>query len=180
MKYIFDFDNTIVFTDEVNSLAYNEALANLGYRPLNFNGRITRKIVAEQYPEISKYNLERIIKLKQEIVIKNIHYIKINDCLIDVIKTKGAESCILWTSAEKERVNFILEKYNLTHLFSYVKYSDKNDIQNDINWFIKFFKCNKSDLCFIEDNENIIEKVKENSIKSVNVKRVKNIKDLPS
>lgn len=172
MKYIIDFDNTIVYTDEVNSLAYNKALTMLGYKPLIFEGRITRKIVAKQFSEISEHDLEKIIKLKQKIVIENILKIKCNECLIKFIKSKGTANCILWTSAEKQRVQVILKKLNLFHLFSRIKYSDKKDIKSDIDWFLEVFKCNKNDMCFIEDNEEVIEQVAQNDIKIINVKDI--------
>ena len=178
MKYIIDFDNTLVYTDEVNSFAYNKALVALGYMPLSFKGRITRKIVAEQFPEISKCDLEKIIILKQKIVIENILKIKCNEHLVEFIKSKGATNCILWTSTEKQRVQIILEKLNLFHLFSRIEYSDKKDIKRDIDWFVRIFKCNKNDMCFIEDNENVVEKITQNYVKVINIKEIYSVDDL--
>ena len=65
MFHIVDVDNTLVFTDELNTAGYVHALACMELEPRKVVPRITREIVQEWYPHLSEYDLVHMANLKK-------------------------------------------------------------------------------------------------------------------
>ena len=63
--YVFDLDNTLVFTDALNNEAYNFILKKFGLSEIQNVERITREVVFQKYPEVEKWK-DEIIVLKQK------------------------------------------------------------------------------------------------------------------
>ena len=114
--YVFDLDNTLVFTDALNNEAYNFVLKKFGLSEIRNVGRITREVVFQKYPEIEKWK-DEIIALKQKFFLNNLERTFPAKELL--IKLKNSEKCrnILWTSAEETRVIAILEYYKIAEKF---------------------------------------------------------------
>lgn len=155
-KYVFDLDNTLVFTDNLNNLAYNLALEHIGFSPIVNQKRITRDILNQVYPCISTNTYNAICKLKQEYFINQLEHTILNKDLLDFICLTESDNCILWTSAEQTRVEAILDYYNIRKLFKAIVFSEKKDISSDIKLFCNILKCDFSELVFYEDNREII------------------------
>lgn len=62
--YVFDLDNTLVFTDVLNNEAYNFVLKKFGLSEIRYVDRITREIIFQKYPCIEKLK-DEITALKQ-------------------------------------------------------------------------------------------------------------------
>ena len=136
IKYIFDLDNTLVYTDELNNEAYNYALKVLNKDTIDIDSRITREIVFLKI-KLNEDEKKTILKIKQEYFIENIKKLKLNEQLISFLKSQNPEDCILWTKADKNRVEAILNYFDLKKYFIWIFYSDKTNIINDINFMTK-------------------------------------------
>lgn len=158
-KHVFDLDNTLVFTDNLNSEAYNYALGILGKEPLFDVGRITRHIVYSKY-SLSNHEKDILVEAKQKYFLDHIEKIKANKDLVNLLLSLSSSECLLWTSADKCRVEAILSYLNLTDAFSMVLYSNKANIKDDLESICLYFQCLKSQLKFYEDDASVISKLK--------------------
>lgn len=158
-KYIFDLDNTLVYTDKLNNDSYNYALKNIGLPQINKVKRITRETVFETYNFINITEKSKIIKLKNEYFINNLHITYMNELVVEVLKRQNKDNCILWTSADETRVKALLEYYHINDLFKKILITDKTDILHDIEEICKLHKCDLEQLVFYEDNIILIEKL---------------------
>ncbi|MFR5650796.1 MAG: hypothetical protein ACLTK1_00280 [Veillonella parvula] len=77
MFHIVDVDNTLVFTDELNTAGYVHALACMALEPHKVVPRITREIVQEWYPQLSEYDLVHYRYPKTIICRKPLRYVSI-------------------------------------------------------------------------------------------------------
>lgn len=159
-RYVFDLDNTLIYTNLLNSRSYNYALVELGLLPIRDCVRVTRKVVLEHYPFLNKYQQTALTQLKQDYFLRHIHATKPNLDLLFMLRSHGHEFCVLWTSAEKERVLSLLEHYQLQSAFAEIIYSSKENIRKDIKKICTLFSCTSEQLVFFEDNADVIEKLK--------------------
>ena len=120
IKYIFDLDNTLVYTDELNNEAYNYALKVLNKDTIDIDSRITREIVFLKI-KLNEDEKKTILKIKQEYFIENIKKLKLNEQLISFLKSQNPEDCILWTKADKNRVEAILNYFDLKKYFIWIQ-----------------------------------------------------------
>lgn len=155
-RFVFDLDNTLIMTDELNNTSYNYALFKLGILPISEHTRITRTVVFAQYPNLTELQKNQIVKLKQDYFMDNIHSTKSNKSLIYLLKQKGAQYCVLWTSADKNRVCSLLRHYRIENNFISIIYSSKQIISDDILKMCNTLDCTPKQLFFFEDDENIV------------------------
>lgn len=149
-KYVFDLDNTLVYTNLLNNKAYNYALKRLGYGELSGIERITRSIVFRNY-SLSDEEKKKLIEYKQDFFVNNLDMVGINHKLIVYLKTLSKYDCILWTSADEQRVVAIIKWLAIDNCFSWIFYSKKTNAEEDIERICKFFNCNRSDLCLFDN-----------------------------
>jgi len=159
-RYVFDLDNTLIETDELNNLSYNHALSLVGVSPITGFGLITREIVFGTHTELTDFQKERIVQLKQDYFINNINFTNPNTSLIDLLQSNSKEHCILWTSADTKRVKGLLEYYGLKHNFISIIYSNKKQVNEDVEKICSIFCCDSSQLLFFEDDTNVIKALK--------------------
>lgn len=159
-KYVFDLDNTLIYTDKLNNASYNYALRQIGLLPTHTNKRITREYIATTYPYLSRSQCEEIIVIKQEFFIKNIKDTKENKNLFNILKSKNKENCILWTSADNIRAKELVKHYKIDQCFITTIYSNKTNILSDIDSICEFLRCKKEYLVFYEDNDLVIDQLK--------------------
>ena len=155
-RYVFDLDNTLIFTNELNNDSYNYALTQLKLMPITTCKRITRDVVFNNYPHLSEPQKNLIVKLKQEYFIKNIYCTTPNTNLIYLLQSTNPAYCVLWTSADKDRVKGLLSHYKLENNFISIIYSRKRKVSEDIGKICEIFGCTSKQLFFFEDNKNII------------------------
>ena len=143
MFHILDIDNTLFFTNELNNKAYIFALSSLGLKALSPCKRITRTVIASWYPFLKDEEMTAIIRLKQTYVGENLHLISINDDLHQLLR--------------EVRIKKILDYNDITN-YTYIRFSDKSqdDICHGIQEFCHVFHCEKNQLCFYEDDKNVI------------------------
>lgn len=157
-KYVFDLDNTLVYTDDLNNEAYNFALTTLGKKPLNNLSRITRDTVFMQI-SFSKEKREQLINIKQNYFRENLHKITPNFTLIKVLDSLNKEDCLLWTSAAQCRVEAILQYFHLKNKFKDVFFSTKSDLKRDIERICAYLLCKKEQLRIYDDNKQLLQEI---------------------
>ncbi|WP_294166841.1 HAD family hydrolase [uncultured Clostridium sp.] len=168
-KYVFDLDNTLIYTDFLNNEAYNYALKCIGLQPMDNYKRVTREIVFKKYPNIRKIQENKILELKKEYFINNMQLAKLNGLLIEMLKSLNRNDCILWTSADETRTRAILKYYNMTSLFKCMVFSSKKNVMNDIEEICKLHECNLNQLVIYEDNLRLIDELKKLKLNVVEV-----------
>lgn len=169
-KYMFDLDNTLVFTDSLNNESYNHALDCFDLENINTLKRIIRKDIYNTYPNLSSDNINEIIKIKQNYFIKNINKTKLNYKILEILNSYTKNDCILWTSADVNRAKAILNHYQLNNSFGEEIYSNKKEVSKDIEKICSLNSIKTSDILVHEDNLGIINELDNLGVKVVIVK----------
>lgn len=170
MFHILDIDNTLFFTNDLNNKAYIFALSSLGLKALTPCKRITRTVVASWYPSLTNTEMNDIIRMKQTYVSENLHLISINVDLHQLLREVGPNMVGLWTAADPIRIKKILDHNNITN-YTCIRFSDKSqdDICHGIQEFCHVFHCEKDQLCFYEDDKNVISFLQSHNVQVVEV-----------
>ena len=110
MVYVVDLDDTLVLTKNLNNDAYNFALEKNGQRRIKTNNRLTRETLGET-PN------EKIITDKQNYFVQKwLKYrVVVNQEILSLLKKQERKNCYLWTSADKNRADFILKELRVTN-----------------------------------------------------------------
>lgn len=168
-RYVFDLDNTLIYTDSLNNDSYNYALELCELAPIKDCKRITRNVIFYRYPNLNNTQKNEIIKLKQEYFVKNLHFTEPNTSLLQVLRTQNADSCMLWTSADEPRVLAILEYYNIGNAFRKILYSNKVEVKKDVPTICELFDCDLEHLIFYEDNLRVIQDLQRLKVSAMHI-----------
>jgi phosphoglycolate phosphatase-like HAD superfamily hydrolase len=71
-RYVFDLDDTLIMTTELNNTSYNMLLQSY-QTPIIASTRITRDVVFNNYSNLTELQKNEIVKLKQFYFMENIH-----------------------------------------------------------------------------------------------------------
>ena len=127
MNYIFDLDNTLIYSDTANNLAYKEAVRNVIHKDLDIkSGRITRGDIASHYPNLTATQLSKIIKEKEKSYAKYFDFTLLNVALLNILKqlSSANQRTILMTYSGSERACQLLEFYGIDKYFSEKYYKE--------------------------------------------------------
>lgn len=148
MVYVIDLDDTLVLTKNLNNDAYNFALEQNGKRRIKTNNRLTRKNFDETASKkliIDKQNYFAQKWLKYRVVF--------NEEILNLLKNQDKENCYLWTSADKNRADYILKELDLYKYFNKVIYDDKKDLNSSLKRLKDITKSNV--FLIFEDNDGL-------------------------
>lgn len=173
---LFDMDNTLVNTDNVNNLSYKSAIHQvLGqtYDDL-FNEciRINRIDVKNKLYWISDEQFNEIISIKSTLYRKHIAQTLLIPEVANFLKSASSSNrCILVSNACSDRVNQTLDFYNLKEYFyAIITKEDCIDNKNKFTSAISKFKLNPDELWVFEDEQENIEKALELNVKHLILK----------
>ena len=141
----------MVLTKNLNNDAYNFALEKNGKSRIKTNKRLTRENlrgIANEIVVNDKQNYFTQKWLKYRVVV--------NEDILDLLKTQDKANCYLWTSADKNRADFILKELDLYKYFNKVIYDGKKDLNSSLKR-LKDITKSKVFLIF-EDNEKFFKK----------------------
>ena len=157
MFHIIDIDNTLIYTDILNTKGYLYGLATKGLEPLEWVPRITRKTIRQWYPNLQEIEIQEIVDLKQKYVQDHVQVSQLNQPIADVLERQGVAQCALWTAAHPHRIQGLLNFHRATD-YRTIRYSDKSaeDVGEAIQYFCNLFNCDANELCFYEDNHDVI------------------------
>lgn len=167
---IFDLDNTLIFTDDLNNCSYKYAMRIMGLNTLNHRSRITKKDILKHYPTLNRKEFDDLLSLKMSYYGENLNKTKLNVSLVNLLKTLDSHIIVLWTAANQHRANLLLIEYDLVGYFDLFYYSDKEEVCDDINNICSYFNADKIDLCVYEDNDTTIEQLSNYGVRVVDVK----------
>ena len=127
MVYVVDLGDTLVLTKNLNNDAYNFALEQNGQSRIKTNKRLTRE-------NLGKTPNKNLIADKQNYFAKKwLKYrVVVNQEILSLLKKQEGKNCYLWTSADKNRADFILKELDLYKYFNKVIYDDKKDLDNSL------------------------------------------------
>ena len=168
-RYVFDLDNTLVYTDSLNNDSYNYALKKIGLATINDCKRITRDVILSKYPELNSIQKNEIIDLKQKYFVNNLKRTSPNTSVVQVLQDQNVELCILWTSADKTRVLAILDYYKINNAFKKVLFSSKLEVPEDIVKICELLECGIEHLIFYEDNQRVIQDLQRLNLNVISV-----------
>ena len=146
MVYVVDLDDTLVLTKNLNNDAYNFALEQNGQKRIRTNNRLTRENfngTASKKLIIDKQNYFAQKWLKYRVVV--------NEEILNLLKNQDKENCFLWTSADKNRAEYILKELDLAKYFNKVIYDDKKDLNSSLKRLKDITKSNV--FLIFEDNK---------------------------
>lgn len=171
-RYVFDLDNTLIYTDALNNESYNYALKLLGLASIEDCKRITRNVVFNKYPELNNNQKNEIIELKQKYFASNLKQTIPNSSLLLFLEAQNVEMCMLWTSADETRVLVILEHYKIRNAFKKILFSNKFKVIQDIEKIREIFECDLEHLFFYEDNWIVIQDLKQLKLNVISVESI--------
>jgi len=127
LVYIVDLDDTLVLTKNLNNDAYNYALEKNGKSRVKTNKRLTRE-------NISEFPSKKIITDKQNYFTQKwLKYrVVVNEEILGVLQNQEPKNCYLWTSADKNRADFILKELDLYRYFNQIIFDDKKDLNSSL------------------------------------------------
>lgn len=167
MKYIFDLDNTLVFTDQANNVVYNEALERAGLSPLQVEGRITRGTVRATYPQLSRSQFDQIVAEKQAAFSPALTWV--NRPLLERAANWGRENCLVWSSADRARAISLMEYHGLWAYFFDVCFSPKRDVCQELKKILRRYSISQEDVVIFEDDVLHIAALQDSGIQIVKV-----------
>ena len=162
MVFVVDLDDTLVFTKHLNNDAYNFALEKSGQKRFSSNKRITRE-------DLNNTPKNQIITDKQNYFTQKwLKYrVVVNEEILSILQNQNRKECYLWTSADKNRAEYILKELDLYKYFNKVIYDDKKDLNSSLKRLKDITKSNV--FLIFEDNEDLIKNQKIKLIEKINV-----------
>ena len=169
MVYVVDLDDTLVLTKNLNNDAYNFALEKNGQKRIRTAKRLTRENLNASPSKkliIDKQNYFTQKWLKYRVVV--------NKEILSILKNQDKENCYLWTSADKNRADYILKELDLYKYFNKVIYDNKKDLNNSLKRLKDITKSNV--FLIYEDNDvffsrNDIMFIKKSKIDGFNINK---------
>ena len=127
MVYVVDLDDTLVLTKNLNNDAYNFALENNGRKRIKTSKRLTRDNLGETLGKkliADKQNYFTQKWLKYRVVV--------NEYILNILRKQDVQNCYLWTSADKERAEYVLKELDLYKYFNKIIFDDKKDLNSSL------------------------------------------------
>jgi len=190
--FVFDLDGTLINSVELHAKAFKYAVKTLGYKNYNelyksfkkFVGKSLEDIVKTIIKGINEKEIEKIRKLKDEYVLKNLGKIKLKKKVVKVLMyVKSLNFPVtLFTSSPREFTLKVLKKFGLEKYFDYIVC--KEDVKNhkpNPEGLIKISKKFKTrNIIFIGDSKfdrmaARRAKFKFIDVKELNIKKIKEV-----
>ncbi|MBE6210925.1 MAG: hypothetical protein E7130_04780 [Rikenellaceae bacterium] len=182
---LFDMDNTLVNTDDINNVAYKSAIQQvLGKNYDNLFTdivRIRREDVSNKLYWISKEQLSEIISIKSIIYKENIDQASLVIDVVELLENVSITNrCILVSNASADRVNQTLEYYNLKDKFdSMITRTDCDGNHNKFEVAINKLQLNPGNIWIVENEQKNINEALKHSVKHIILKENENIYYFP-
>ncbi|ACL33393.1 HAD hydrolase-like protein [Glaesserella parasuis] len=186
-KYLLvDFDNTLVFTNEANNLAYRRSIEDIAQMKMSdkqyqlvVSSMPDQRITAAGLYEIISEILNTILDVPKIATYKNkiypafISYIQKNDVLIralENIKSNPEITIILVTNANPRRVIPILDFFDLENLFERIFYT--NNSLDKYSLVISQLNLDPDNLIIIDDDQNQLDSAKLSGVSDIRLIKI--------
>ena len=84
------------------------------------------------YPDLTDDEYNTIISIKQTYFLDHLDETEVNFILLDLMKRVGRGNCFLWTSADRIRIEHLIDFHGLSKYYNTIFYSNKINITKDI------------------------------------------------
>lgn len=172
---ICDIDNTLLFTDKLNSNAYIYAAKILKIQlpdaVLNAP-RITASLIKKYAKNINSSTFKKLQYEKLNYFLGHLEQIEVNQKLLNEIK-ENSDFIYLWTSSNERRAlaECCILKIPFDELFSFdKKNSSVKVLHKMIFGIIAKIKISSTDIIVYDDDENFLNKITQLGVKTVLVK----------
>lgn len=181
-----DFDNTLVFTNEANNLAYRRSIEDIAQMKMSdkqyqlvVSSMPDQRITAAGLYEIISEILNTILDVPKIATYKNkiypafISYIQKNDVLIralENIKSNPEITIILVTNANPRRVIPILDFFDLESLFERIFYT--NNSLDKYSLVISQLNLDPDNLIIIDDDQNQLDSAKLSGVSDIRLIKI--------
>jgi len=180
MNLIFDLDDTLVHTDYANYISYSEAFQQVHHSEFkvsyNPDKRFTRESLIKEFSFLSKEDIEKIIRLKDELFLQNLNKTELNYPVAEILeKYKYVNNTILVTNSRKERAVETLKHHKLFEVFSRKYFKQKtpeNSNSNKYEYALKAMEIHPLKVIIFENDSAEIEAALRAGIPDKNIYRV--------
>lgn len=158
--FIFDLDNTLVYTDSANNMAYIEAIQvvmNISFINSDIK-RITRIELANMLPECSQEQLSKIILYKENIYPNYLDQTTLNTNLLKLLVLLHKNRCetILLTECRRNRAIALCEYHGLMKYFSQYYFLENYNGKSKY-YFLSELGINAADCVLFENGKKHIQ-----------------------
>lgn len=172
---ICDIDNTLLFTDKLNSKAYIYAAKILKIKlpDVVLNApRITASLIKKYAKNINNSTFEKLQEEKLNYFLCHLEQIEINQKLLNEIK-ENSDFIYLWTGSNERRAlaECCMLKIPFDELISFDKKNSSVKVLHKMIFGIMTkIKISSADIIVYDDDENFLNKIAQLGIKTVLVK----------
>ena len=173
---IFDLDGTLINTDEVNFLAYKEAIKKIKKLDLTFlhknDERFTREELYSIIAGLEVQEYENIIEIKNDVYEKYLHKSEVNNFVLKIIeKFSQTNKIVLATNSHKDRANMILIYHSVIKFFDYTFYKEdyKSQESNKFEHVLNYLNIDPNLAIVFENDSNEIKKAISSGILDKNI-----------
>ncbi|WP_143821578.1 hypothetical protein [Moraxella caviae] len=127
-----DLDNTLIFTDLANNLAYINAIASVfPDMAVHAHGRLTQDSICQNFAHLTEQQIQKIVFTKQKLFSQYVHLTQPNTPLIALFKqlVEFDTQIILVTHCHTQRAELLLRHFKLETLFSQTLYIPKTNFK---------------------------------------------------
>lgn len=156
MIYIFDLDNTLIYSDIANNISYREAIRNVIGTELNICcPRITRSSITTQFPNLSTDEMSKVIQEKELHYAKHINKTMLNTALVNALKymRDNDMTSILLTYSSKRRAEQLLKFHGISNLFSAKYYKEDYNGKSKYKYATSTLGLRSSDIILFENEQ---------------------------
>ena len=182
--FVFDLDNTLVFTNEANNLSYKKAIEivlDIEFTKFsNREYRIDRTNIMQILPKVTLNEYNEIISLKETLYSDFLFKTELNQPVINLLNEYShTNATVLVTNCKKGRAHQILNHYDLLDKFDNIFYNYRNEnskCESKVEIVINKLNILAKDIILIENDINEIFLAKKNGVLNENVVHISNLR----
>lgn len=177
MEFVFDLDNTLIYTDEANNVSYREAVRCITGIEVqsDYDGRITRENLHSLIPQLSVKQFAEITKEKERIYSIYLNKTHANKLLIKLLSiiSKSNLKPILLTNSRRNRAENLLKYHGLYNLFHQRYYIEDYPDCNKYQYLINSLKIECQNVVLFENEQESIRDAIQYNINENNILSIK-------
>jgi len=177
--FLCDLDGTLIDTDEINFLSYQEAIKkvkNIDLKLLyKINKRFTQEQLCQLIPSIMEHEFNEIIKIKKSVYVKYLDKTKVNIKTFEAIEQfSNTHKLILVTNSSKNRAIQVLKYHKLINIFDYQFFKeDYTNISKDkFDYVIKKLNIDPKQIIVFENDTDEIKQAISSGIPKGNIVKI--------
>lgn len=175
MNYIFDLDNTLIYSDLANNFSYKEAVRNILNEDLNITaGRITRNDLKTMFPNLTTLQMSNIVHEKEKKYKTYFNMTILNTALVMILKylSENNKRTILLTYSGKNRAEQLLKYHGIDNLFAEKYYKEDYGKNTKYKFATDVLAINSHNLVLFENETESLNDAVNNGIIKNNIIKI--------